>query len=54
LEIERKEVVLPKISPPLVYMHEDQRDRFVSRVYADPERAAIVKNPLKPGMTFKQ
>ena len=35
-------------------MAEDQKQRFISRIMTDPEKAALVKNPIKVGMTFKE
>lgn len=54
LEIEPPEVVLPSIKPPMVYMHDDQKQRFISKLYSDPEKSIKTKIPLKNGMTFKQ
>ena len=54
LEIAPREVVLPTLKPPSVYVAEDQKHRFISRLMTDPEKAATMKNPIKVGMTFKQ
>ena len=54
LQIDPPELVLPSISPPTVYMHEDQKQRLAATLYQDKAKAAKVKNPPPPGMTFKQ
>ena len=54
LEIAPPEFVLPTLKPPTVYMHDEQKKRFVSNLMTDPAKAALIKNPLKPGMTFKE
>lgn len=54
LEIEPPEVVLPSLKPPTVYMHEAQKQRFISRVMTDPEKQKTTKNPQKVKMTFKE
>ena len=46
LEIEPPEVVLPTLKPPTVYMHEEQKHRFISRVLTDGNKQMAVKNPL--------
>ena len=38
LEIEPPEVVLPTIKPVSTYMHEDQKNRFISRIFTDPTK----------------
>ena len=54
LEIEPPEIVLPTLKPPTVYMAEDQKNRFISRLMTDPEKKAMSIAPLKKGMTFKK
>ena len=57
LEIDPPEVVLPTIKPPTVYMHEEQKHRFISRILTDPKKQMDTKNPLPPEtrkITFKE